>query len=90
MTLEEKIKQIMDDLRCATCIHFEVCAERIGGVDLSIVGADCRHYKPTEEAKKSCEGCCNIAFRYPYASMYPCNNCVRAHQKDYYNYPINE
>ena len=38
----------------------------------------------------SCEGCCNIAFRYPYASMYPCNNCIRANQKDYYNYPIEE
>lgn len=44
---------------------------------------------PASESR-SCEGCQHIAFRYPYASMYPCNNCVRANQKDYYNYPIKE
>ena len=43
-----------------------------------------------ENPAGSCEGCQHIAFRYPYASMYPCNNCVRANQKDYYNYPIKE
>lgn len=37
---------------------------------------------------KTCEGCCNIAFREPCASMYPCVNCVRANQKDYYNVPV--
>ena len=31
-----------------------------------------------------CKGCINIGFRYPYASMYPCNNCIRADMKDYY------
>ena len=47
--------------------------------------------KPTTTPESlSCEGCQHIAFRYPYASMYPCNNCVRANQKDYYNYPIKE
>lgn len=47
--------------------------------------------KPTTTSESdSCEGCKHIAFRYPYASMYPCNNCVRANQKDYYNYPIKE
>ena len=45
---------------------------------------------PTKEDKKTCEGCCNIAFRYPYASMYPCINCVRANQKDYYNIPVED
>ena len=90
MTIEEMIQRTVDDLRCSTCIHFEVCAERLGGADLSIVGADCRHYKTAEETKKTCEGCCNIAFRYPYASMYPCTNCVRAHQKDYYNVPVED
>lgn len=38
----------------------------------------------------SCEGCKHIGFRYPYASMYPCNNCVRANSKDYYNADIEE
>lgn len=37
-----------------------------------------------------CEGCKHIAFRYPYASMYPCNNCRRANSKDYYNVDIKE
>lgn len=49
MTLEEKIQQIINDLPCTTCIHFELCAERMGGADLSIVGADCRHYKSTAD-----------------------------------------
>lgn len=31
-----------------------------------------------------CEGCKYIGFRYPHASMYPCNNCIRANSKDYY------
>ena len=38
----------------------------------------------------TCEGCKHIGFRYPYASMYPCNNCVRANKKDYYNVDIEE
>jgi hypothetical protein len=37
-----------------------------------------------------CDGCCNIAFRYPCASMYPCISCVRANQRDYYNVEIKE
>jgi hypothetical protein len=41
-----------------------------------------------EPAIGSCEGCANIAFRYPYASMYPCNNCTRANRKDYYNIKV--
>ena len=45
---------------------------------------------PTKEDKKTCEGCCNIAFRYPLADMYPCNCCSRAHQKDYYNIPVED
>jgi hypothetical protein len=36
----------------------------------------------------SCDGCKHIGFRYPYASMYPCNNCRRANSKDYYNVDI--
>lgn len=36
------------------------------------------------EESDSCKGCKHIAFRYPYASMYPCNNCIRADMKDYY------
>ena len=82
MNLQEKIQQIVDNLRCSTCIHFEVCAEILGGADLSIVSEDCRHYK---SITRSCEGCCNIAFREPYPSMYPCISCVRANTKDYYN-----
>ena len=41
-------------------------------------------------ATTSCEGCKHIGFRYPFASMYPCNNCVRANSKDYYNIDIKE
>lgn len=36
------------------------------------------------EENNPCKGCKHIAFRYPYASMYPCNNCIRADMKDYY------
>lgn len=32
----------------------------------------------------TCEGCKNIAFREPYASMYPCVSCIRAIRLDYY------
>ncbi len=32
----------------------------------------------------SCEGCENIAFRYPYASMHPCESCRRANPRDFY------
>jgi hypothetical protein len=38
----------------------------------------------------SCKGCKHIGFRYPYASMYPCNNCRRANSKDYYNVDLKE
>ncbi len=37
-----------------------------------------------------CEGCKHIAFRYPYASMYPCSDCIRANSKDYYNVDLKE
>ena len=37
-----------------------------------------------------CEGCSHIAFRYPYASMFPCNNCIRADMNDYYNIDLEE
>ena len=42
--------------------------------------------QPTAEVVEigSCDGCNNIAFRYPYASMFPCCSCVRANRKDYY------
>lgn len=36
------------------------------------------------EEKNPCKGCKHVAFRYPYPSMYPCNNCTRADRKDYY------
>ena len=50
----------------------------------------CRQYygqiiKMPEKESNSCEGCKHIGFRYPYASMYPCNNCRRANPRDYYN-----
>ena len=35
-----------------------------------------------------CKGCTNIGLRYPLASMYPCNNCVRADMKDYYGVKV--
>lgn len=36
------------------------------------------------EYLKGCKGCKHIGFRYPFASMYPCNTCIRANIKDYY------
>ena len=42
-----------------------------------------------DERQKLCEGCAHIGLRYPSASMYPCNSCCRAHQKDYYE-PMNK
>ena len=49
IALTEKIIKVIEDLPCVTCVHFEVCAERMGGADLSIAAADCRHYKPTSD-----------------------------------------
>jgi hypothetical protein len=49
-----------------------------------------RQKKASPKKPLKCDGCCNIAFRYPYASMYPCISCVRAHQCDYYNVEIKE
>ena len=86
MTIEEMIQRTIDDLRCSTCIHFEACIKFVSGGDLYLIGADCQQYKPIEETK-SCDGCCNLAFRY---SMYPCTCCVRAHQKDYYKVPVED
>lgn len=43
-----------------------------------------------EQINTSCEGCSHIAFRYPYASMFPCNACLRANSKDYYNIDLGE
>ena len=51
MAFEEKIKSLTNELRCTSCIHFEVCSERMGGLNLFIVGAECRHYKPTKDYK---------------------------------------
>lgn len=45
---------------------------------------------PRGETTSSCDGCKHIGFRYPYASMYPCNNCRRANPKDYYNVDLQE
>ena len=43
-----------------------------------------------QQVNNSCEGCKHIGFRYPYASMYPCNSCRRANSRDYYNVDIKE
>lgn len=45
---------------------------------------------PREALSSDCTGCKHIGFRYPYASMYPCNNCRRANSKDYYNVDLKE
>lgn len=46
--------------------------------------------KISREPIGGCEECKHIGFRYPYASMYPCVCCIRAHAKDYYNVDIKE
>lgn len=33
---------------------------------------------------KECAGCKHIAFRIPWPSMYPCNDCCRALREDHY------
>ena len=33
---------------------------------------------------ESCRGCKNIGYRLPYASMFPCASCSRAHPDDYF------
>ena len=43
---------------------------------------------PREPVSNDCKGCKHIAFRYPDASMYPCNSCRRANSKDYYNVDV--
>lgn len=45
---------------------------------------------PRSPVVSGCEGCKHIGFRYPFASMYPCNNCIRANSKDYYNVDLGE
>lgn len=37
-----------------------------------------------------CDTCKHVAFRYPYASMYPCVNCIHGGNKDYYNVELKE
>ena len=32
----------------------------------------------------TCEGCAFIDLRYPNASMYPCDRCIRGNPSDYY------
>lgn len=49
IALTEKIEQAIKDLPCITCTHFEVCAEHLGGADLYIVSADCRHHTPVAD-----------------------------------------
>ena len=72
---------------CKTCIHREICENVI--LKLKVYSSsDCEHFKSSSEL--SCDGCKHIAFRYPYASMYPCNNCRRANSKDYYNVDLKE
>lgn len=48
----------------------------------------CDHNKLENSSKSNsdseCEGCKNIALRYPYPSMFPCNCCSRVNRKDYY------
>ena len=48
------------------------------------VGAVVHVEDNASEENNPCKGCKHIALRYPYASMYPCNNCIRAEMKDYY------
>jgi hypothetical protein len=59
IALTEKIEQAIKDLPCITCAHFEVCAEHLGGADLSIVSADCRHHKPAADTVEvvRCKDC---------------------------------
>lgn len=37
------------DIKCITCVHGEICMQRLGGTDLTIAVADCSHYKPNIE-----------------------------------------
>ena len=88
----KEICEAADELINTICVVTGIELTAVGGKYLELrnkySGEDIN--VPTKEDKKTCEGCCNIAFRYPYASMYPCINCVRANQKDYYNIPLED
>ena len=66
--------------KCFKCLHKKVCHS---------FGYGCKDWADFKNEANytevgTCEGCKNIAFRYPYVSMYPCASCVRANKKDYY------
>ena len=35
----------MHNLKCAKCIHSDLCMQNRGGADLDIAAADCQHFK---------------------------------------------
>lgn len=74
------------------CGLMDEAAEVIERQQIQIEGLQTKLKTVKVKAKKEfaenkfspCDGCKHIGLRYPFASMYPCNNCVRANQKDYY------
>jgi hypothetical protein len=36
------------DLKCTKCVHGEICMQRMGGADLTVAVADCKHFKENQ------------------------------------------
>lgn len=36
--------QFLNDLKCLTCIHFKICGQNLGGLDLTIAASNCQNY----------------------------------------------
>ena len=36
--------ELLNDLKCRTCIHLKICGQNLGGLDLTMAAADCKNY----------------------------------------------
>jgi hypothetical protein len=88
----ERIYQRIDMNPSIMFSHVQLPYSTVAALDLTTYKVVCLNgdYEVELDNNKTCKGCKHIGFRYPYASMYPCNNCRRANSKDYYNVDLKE
>lgn len=84
-------------MKCGECHHWYNDDGGVWGVCLfdqveRRQACECKHpsyLNPDEPdddtfVPEPCRGCKHIAFRIPYASMFPCGSCSRAYPTDYF------